>query len=171
LEKGVKSILKFANHWFSEISNPVVRLLYSRLYNPILFKEVTLFVDSKHYLVKLIENKNEKLKRSTGKSNITSYKYNFKNGLVLQQAIDSRKMTNFFGLLSLGANESNDRIGLKLDLFSKELEDINHIIDPKSDCIIADNHYSTILKNEFEKLENYSEKNLCSPMFKEKNKS
>jgi hypothetical protein len=106
---------------------------YSHLYNSNPFKAVTLLIDGKDFVTALTELKNEKRLTKKGKSTLTSYKNNFKNGGKVVFLDDSRMMPIAISKM-VGANEAYDGHLMK----SMKIHKVMH---PEFDNLIYDHHF------------------------------
>ena len=122
-------------------SNPTVRSIHARLYNPPNLSRVTLIVDGKDISVHLQKINNELRKRRSGRSNLISRKLRWKNAGKQQLLMDIRGMTLAISDTK-GANEIYVGHQLK-EIFSTWDKDIEKIFDPKLDCLIMDNHFTS----------------------------
>ena len=75
--KKEKKIDEWAAWWMDRFSNPQLRLLYAHIYNPPLFKSVTMLIDGKDIPQILSRTSNEYRPNRSGKSNLMSRKNNW----------------------------------------------------------------------------------------------
>ena len=146
----------------------MVRTIHSHVYNNDGFKHVTLIIDGKDVIVRLVKLINEKRKTKNGKSTLISKKLNWKNAGKQQIMVDSRGMT-----LSIsdtkGANEIYDGHHMK-EMFVEMSDDLKTFFNPNFDCLIMDNHFVSesikfVKDNEDS---GFTVNNLCLPISKER---
>ena len=165
--KKEKKIDEWAAWWMDRFSNPQLRLLYAHIYNPPLFKSVTMLIDGKDIPQILSRTSNEYRPNRSGKSNLMSRKNNWVDGGKIVFLDDVRGFPISMSRV-VGANEKYD------GHLMKEME-IHKYMDPNIDCVIFDNHFIS----EARKMSNdpnlikkgFGKHNFCQNLTKEKNKS
>jgi hypothetical protein len=159
-KKITNKLISWADNWISLFSNINVRILHSHLYNPELFKSVTLMMDSKDFLSIFHECSGNIEYNISGKSNLISRKNNWKNAAKLCFMIDSRGM-----LVKL--SESEGANGCYDSNFYEKMQIID-IIDPK-DILSCDHHFDSGFKQMDEKYpEKLNHSNYCPNIKKPK---
>jgi hypothetical protein len=150
-------IKEWSNNWYESFSNPIVRNLYSKIYNPDELKSITLIMDGKDIITlmdkidntNVIENGfNIMLSRKNKKGG------NWQKGIKACFLIDSRgyclNMTPVYGALE----KYDGHLAPELNLLE--------IMD-KNDVISADHHFDKFLKDLFSE-ENDENSELSDPI-------
>jgi hypothetical protein len=108
-KKKLEEIERWSEDWMRRLSSPGVRMAHSRTRNPPALRNITLIVDGKDVGVILSNVEREKRIKDNGKTNLSSFKLNFKNAARQQVMIDCRRMTVSISD-TVGANEESDGI-------------------------------------------------------------
>jgi hypothetical protein len=153
-------LIKFCDNWISKFSNLDVRILYSKIHNPIKFKPITLMMDSKDFIIIFNETSVDFEENESGKSNLLSRKNNWKNGGKTCFLIDSRNM-----LVSISNTEGANAI---YDSKFYEIMNIKNIMKPQ-DTLVCDHHFDKGYKELIEKYPNLNLqlKNYCANVYKQ----
>ena len=164
---SIEKMHKWSTEWFERFSDSSVRLMHATVFNPLLFKHVTLIVDGKDITIRLINLNSVKGKTKNGKSTLKGKKLQFKNGGRQQLIMDCRGMTIDISDTK-GANEIYDGHHLK-QFFKTWNSNVTTYFNPLSDCLIMDSHFISETVKFVETTPNYFVNNLCVPMVKQKN--
>ena len=113
---SIEKMHKWSTEWFERFSDSSVRLMHAKVFNPPLFKNVTLIVDGKDIAIRLINLNSEKRKTKNWNSTLKGKKLQFKNVGRQQLIMDCRGMTIDISDTK-GANEIYD--GHHLNQFFK----------------------------------------------------
>jgi hypothetical protein len=125
--------------WMEVLSTPEIRMLYSRVHSPELFKTVTMFIDSKDFVTILNDLRAEKRKTRNNKSTLISRKNGWKHaGKIV--FLDDIKMNPIAQSRMWGANERYDgKIMSEMKIYK--------YMNPDYDCLIFDHHFDSEVTN------------------------